>query len=62
MAAFTNIVRANVRIFQTTAPATERWKDWTKQRGIRLYTMDVPSIEEVEDLAYVVSIVAAQSS
>ena len=41
----------NVRVFQTTSPAEERWKEWTKQCwGVDLYIMDVPSTEEVKDL------------
>ena len=52
----------DVRVFQTTSPAEPRWKEWTKQRRVRLYTMDLPSIEEIEDVAYVTFVVVAQQS
>ena len=40
-----------IRVFQTTSPAQSRWKEWTKQHEIGLYIMNLPSIEEVEDVA-----------
>ena len=41
----------DVRVFQTTSPAKSRWKEWTKRCDVDLYTMNLPSIEEVEDVA-----------
>ena len=41
----------DVRVFQTTSPAKSRLKEWTKQCDVDLYMMNLPSIEEVEDVA-----------
>ena len=39
-----------IRVFQTTSPVQPHWKEWTNQCEISLYTMNLPSIEEVEDV------------
>lgn len=43
----------DVHVFQTTSPKRERWKEWTKQRGIMRYIMNLWSDEEISALAYV---------
>jgi hypothetical protein len=51
-----------VRIFQTTSPIADHWRERTKQEDVELYFMDLWSTEEIEDLAYIVLAVAAQLS
>jgi hypothetical protein len=51
-----------VWVFQTTSPAEKRWKNWTKERQVQLYIMDLWSVEEIRDLVYVVLVIAAQLS
>ncbi|KAI9570244.1 hypothetical protein HD554DRAFT_395897 [Boletus coccyginus] len=43
--------RDRVRVIQTTAPKSSRWKEWSKQVGAQPYIMDVCSDEEVAHLA-----------
>ncbi|KAI9463500.1 hypothetical protein HD554DRAFT_2175595 [Boletus coccyginus] len=42
-----------VRTFQTTFPDRKRYKEWTKETGVRLYFMDLWSTEEIKDLAFI---------
>ena len=48
--AFQNTI-PDVRVFHMTSPAQSRWKEWIKQCKVRLYTMDLPSVNEIEDVA-----------
>lgn len=51
-----------VRVFQTASPAEKRWKRWTRERKIKLYVMDLWTVDEIEDLMYVALVIAAQLS
>lgn len=43
----------DVHVFQTTSPKVIRWKEWTKQKGVMRYIMNVWSNEEIAALACV---------
>jgi len=40
----------DLRIFQAASPNPIRWKQWTKERDVILYIMDLWSVEDIEDL------------
>ena len=46
-------LNADVKVFQTTSPKISRWKEWTKQKMIRCYIIDVWPPEEISALACV---------
>ncbi|KAI9462574.1 hypothetical protein HD554DRAFT_2175900 [Boletus coccyginus] len=43
----------NLRIFQTASPDPKNWKRWTKEMQVKLYIMDLWSVEEIEDLIFI---------
>ncbi|KAI9462558.1 hypothetical protein HD554DRAFT_2316305 [Boletus coccyginus] len=47
------LVAPYLRVFQTIYPAQSCWRHWTKERQVKLYIMDLWTVEEIKDLVFI---------